>query len=172
MPDWVPVIGGDTFGLPKLPVLYAGGEAPGGRALVGEVGPEPVVRGGSVIGMVGMNGPEIAPIPAGGYVVPNLDTLRRLPGLTRTLPPAVAAAVSRSMPGYGRVLAHEDSRPATPPPAGGGTRTLERALGELATEMRRRPPTVNTTSGDVAVEVERVMRKLRREEEIRRRYSY
>lgn len=172
VPDWVPGIGGETFGLPKMPILFAGGEAPGGRAVVGEVGPEPLVRGGQVIGMVGQHGPEVAKIPPGGYVVPALDTLRRMPGLTRTLPADVAAAVSRSVPGYGSVLAHEDARPAAPPPAAANTRSLERALGELAAEMRRRPPTVNTSGGDVAAEVERVMRKLRREDELNARYRY
>lgn len=172
IPDWVPIVGGSTFGLPKMPILFAGGEAPGGRAVVGEAGPEPLVRGGNVIGMVGQHGPEVAKIPPGGYVVPSLDTLRRIPGLTRTLPADVAAAVSRSVPGYGSVLAHEDTRPAAPPLAAANTRSLESALADLAAELRRRPPTVNTSGGDVAAEVERVMRKLRREDELNARYRY
>lgn len=171
VPDWVPGIGGTTFGLPKMPILWSGGEAPGGRALVGELGPEPLVRNGQVVGMLGQHGPEVASIPPGGYVVPNLDTLKRMPGLTKTLPSAVAAAVSRSVPGYGSVLAHEDGRSTAPAPAGSDTRALERRLAELTAELRRRPPTVEG-NGDIAAEVERVMRKLRREDELHARYSY
>lgn len=173
VPDWVPGIGGTTFGLPKLPLLWHGGQAPDGRAIVGEIGPEPVVRDGRVIDIVGQNGPEVASIPRGGYVVPSLDTLERLPGLTRTLPPDVAAAVAGSVPGYGRVLAHDADRAESPRPLVlAGTRRLERALGELTAELRRRPPTVTAETGEVAEEVERVMRKLRREDEIRDRYEY
>lgn len=160
VPDWVPGMGGNTFSLPKLPMLWHGGPTPGGAALVGEHGPEPLVRGGRVVGMLGANGPEIANLPSGGYVVPNLSTLASLPGLARSIPPSVAAAVASSVPGY---------RPVT-----GGDSGLRHAVEELADAVRMMPPQVSVSSGgaDVRAEVLSAMREYRREEDARKRYSY
>ncbi len=41
IPDWVPVVGGKGINIPEIPLLAAGGEiVKGGRAIVGEMGPE------------------------------------------------------------------------------------------------------------------------------------
>lgn len=41
VPDWVPIIGGASFSLPQIPLLAKGGTVvEGGRAIVGEKGPE------------------------------------------------------------------------------------------------------------------------------------
>lgn len=48
IPSWIPVIGGDSFSMPKLPTLAQGGVALGPTlALIGESGPEAVVPLGS-----------------------------------------------------------------------------------------------------------------------------
>lgn len=159
IPDWVPGMGGKTFSVPKLPMLWQGGPTPGGAALVGEHGPEPLVRGGQVIGMLGMNGPEVANLPRGGYVVPNLSTLSSLPGLARSIPPSVAAAVAASVPGY---------RPVT-----GGDGGLRGAVEELADAVRSMPPSVSVPGGgNVRAEVLSALREFQREEKLRKRYSY
>lgn len=159
VPDWVPSLGGHTFSLPKLPTLWHGGPTPGGAALVGEHGPEPLVRGGRVVGMLGMGGPEVANLPSGGYVVPNLSTLSALPGLARSIPPSVAAAVAASVPGY---------RPAV-----GGDNGLRDAVEELADAVRFMQPTVSVSGdGNVRAQVLSAMREFRREEQLRNRYSY
>lgn len=158
VPDWVPGMGGQTFSLPKLPMLYAGGPTPGGPALVGEHGPEPLVRGGQVVGMLGMNGPEVANLPRGGYVVPNLSTLSALPGLARSIPPSVAAAVAASVPGY---------RPAVQ------DNGLRYAVEELTSAIRSMPPAITVPGGgDTRREVLSALREFRREEETRKRHSY
>lgn len=164
VPEWVPLIGGKTFGLPKLPLLWHGGEAPHGKAIVGEHGPEPLIRNGQFAGMVGLNGPEIADIPRGGYVVPNLATLNALPGLAKTLPAGVAAAVSRSVPGYADVLG---------PARGGGDSGLRAAVDKLSGALASQPPAVHVSGGgDVHGEVMRAWRTLRHEDEARGRYNY
>jgi hypothetical protein len=162
VPDWVPLVGGKSFSLPKLPMLYSGGYAPGGSALVGEQGPEPVVRGGHLLGMVGQRGPEVASIPRGGYVVPNLGTLAASPGLTRSIPPGVASAVSAAVPGYGAAL------------AGGSDHTaaLAREVRALADAVGERPPPIVANSMDVAAEVESALRQHDRERALRGRYHY
>lgn len=105
IPAWVPFIGGKTFELPKLPLLAHGGTIEYGTAIVGEQGPEALVQGGRFLGMVGLHGPELrTDLPRGGYVVPNLDTLNRIPGLTAQLPGSVADAVAGALPGYGALL--------------------------------------------------------------------
>lgn len=53
IPDWVPVIGGSTFSLPKIPMLYKGGN---------------VIEEGTV--MVGEKGPELLNLPRGARVTP------------------------------------------------------------------------------------------------------
>jgi hypothetical protein len=57
IPDWVPVIGGQTWGLnlPKIPMLAEGGT---------------ILRSGSVI--VGENGPELLRLPRGASVDPDI----------------------------------------------------------------------------------------------------
>lgn len=165
VPDWVPLIGGKTFGLPKLPTLWHGGQAPGGAAIVGEHGPEPIIINGQLAGMVGTRGPEIAQIPRGGYVVPNLSTLNALPGLAKSLPPSVAAAVARSVPGYAGALTGGGS--------GGGDRQLTRAIDRLAASMDHRMPPVHVDrSGDVERQVYEAIKKIKREDEARGRYTY
>lgn len=164
VPEWVPGMGGNTFSLPKLPMLWHGGEvAGGGKAIVGEHGPEPLVKGGRVIGMLGLNGPETADIPRGGYVVPNLSTLSSLPGLTKTLPAGVAAAVARSVPGYAGAL------------QGGRTRDdgLRRAVDKLARAVAGQMPPVNVQgTGDTAKDIYEAWKKFRREERAKGRHDY
>jgi phage-related protein len=165
VPDWVPGIGGHDFGLPKLPTLWHGGPTPGGAALVGEHGPEPLVRGGRFVGMVGQHGPEVRTLPSGGYVVPNLSTLAALPGLARTIPSGVASAVARSVPGYAPVVS-----------GGGGaagTAELAHAVSRLAAAVRaERPPIVVNGTENVYREVASAMRTIRREDRLTSRYHY
>lgn len=169
VPDWIPIIGGKTFSLPKLPTLWHGGEAPGGAAIVGEHGPEPVVQGGRVTGMVGMNGPEVTGIPKGGYVVPNLRTLNALPGLAKTLPSGVAAAVARSVPGYAGAL----PGPSSSSSSGSGTAALATQVGRLAAAVAsQRAPVHVDGSRDVYSQVIAAQRALDREEHLRGRYRY
>lgn len=164
VPDWVPGMGGNSFSLPKLPMLWHGGEvAGGGKAIVGEHGPEPLVKNGRVVGMLGLNGPETADIPRGGYVVPNLSTLNSLPGLTKTLPAGVAAAVARSVPGYAGAL-----RGRAPRDDG-----MRRAVDRLARAVAGQMPPVNVQgTGDTAKDVYEAWKKFRREEGARGNYSY
>lgn len=53
IPDWVPIIGGTSFDLPQIPMLWKGGD---------------IVESGRVI--VGEKGPEILDLPAGARVSP------------------------------------------------------------------------------------------------------
>lgn len=161
VPDYVPGIGGQTFSLPKLPMLWHGGETPGGLAVVGEHGPEPLIRGGRMVGMLGTNGPEIANLPKGGYVVPNLSTLAAMPGLAKSLPPSVAAAVAAGMPSYRPMVA-----------AGGGDRALLGAVRELTAAVRSQAPPITATGPDVRAEVLDALRTRDRETAIRKSYSY
>jgi phage-related protein len=164
VPDWVPLVGGSTFSLPKMPTLWHGGETPTGRALVGEHGPEPVVVNGAVTGMVGMNGPEITNLPSGGYVVPNLSTLDALPGLTKTLPSSVAAAVARSVPGYADALG---------PSASGGDSGLSGALDRLSRVLDgQMPPVTVSGTGDITEDVLNAWRTYKREEQASGHYRY
>lgn len=164
IPDWVPGIGGSTFGLPKMPTLWHGGEAPPGRALVGEHGPEPVVVNGTVTGMVGLNGPEVTTLPSGGYVVPNLSTLDALPGLTKSIPAGVAAAVARSVPGYADALG---------PNTSGGDSGLSGAIDRLSRSLDGQMPPVHVHgTGDTTKDVLDAWRAYRREEEAHGRYRY
>jgi phage-related protein len=165
VPDIVPVIGGQTFSLPKLPMLWHGGEAPGGKAVVGEHGQEPVIRNGQFIGMVGTNGPEIADIPRGGYVVPNLNTLAALPGLTKSLPAGVAAAVARSVPGYAGALKA---------PSGRGDTGLRRSVDALTSAVAGQMPPVHLhgTSDELLAKVVAAWKAFDSERRARGRYSY
>jgi len=160
VPDWVPLIGGKTFGLPKMPMLWHGGEAPGGRAIVGEHGPEPLVVNGTFKGLVGANGPEVASIPKGGYVVPNLSTLNAFPGLAKSIPSGVARAVAANIPGYAPVA------------RASGDGGLARAVSGLAAAVMERPPPISASGADVAAQVEAILRKRDRERDVRKKYSY
>jgi hypothetical protein len=112
IPSWIPLVGGTAFTLPKMPLLAEGGVIEHSMAIVGEQGPEALVRGGQFLGMVGMNGPELrTDLPRGGYVVPNLSTLNRFPLLADRLPSSVADAVAGAMPGYGALLARGNAAP-------------------------------------------------------------
>ena len=61
IPDWVPMIGGQSFSLPQIPMLYKGGN---------------IVEDGQVL--VGEKGPEVLNLPRGAKVTPlsyNTDSL-------------------------------------------------------------------------------------------------
>lgn len=170
IPDWVPLIGGKTFSLPKLPMMWSGGEIDGGgRAIVGEHGPEPLIRNGRFAGMVGANGPEVASIPRGGYVVPNLRTLSALPGLAKTIPSGVAAAVARSVPGYAGAL----SGGSAPSGGSGATAALAAQVGRLAHAVATQQVPMSVTGGeDVRAAVLDAQREIEREKNLRRKYQY
>jgi phage-related protein len=154
VPSWVPFIGGKSFGLPKLPILYAGGPTPGGPALVGEHGPELLVRGGQVRGVLGANGPEIVPnLPRGGYVVPNSATIAA--GMAKKIPMPVSAAISRT----------ESS--------GTGNRELMAAVRELSAALRDRPPALAVSGGENTHKaVLSALREHDREQNAKNRYKY
>ena len=65
IPDWVPIIGGTSFDLPQIPMLWKGGD---------------IVESGSVL--VGEKGPEILELPAGARVTP-LDNANDNTNLTK-----------------------------------------------------------------------------------------
>lgn len=143
VPNWVPSIGGQDFGLPKMPLLAHGGVIEYGMAIVGEQGPEALVKGGSFLGMVGLGGPELrTDLPRGGYVVPSLATLSRTPGLTAGLPGSVAGAVSTALPAYGALLGRPSAAPGAPSvtvnlDTGGADVVV--AINDLAAVLMRRP---------------------------------
>lgn len=143
VPDWVPFIGGKTFELPKLPMLAKGGVIEYGTALVGEQGPEALVKGGRFLGMVGLTGPELrTDLPRGGYVVPSLDTLSRIPGLTRQLPGSVADAVAGALPSYGALLNRgtpDIGSPDVRVHVDTGTDDVVDAIHELTNAIMKRP---------------------------------
>lgn len=117
VPSWVPLIGGKTFNLPKMPLLERGGVIKYGMAIVGEHGPEPVIAGGKLWGVVGQRGPELrTDLPHGGYVVPSAASMLRTPQLARTLPRPVADAVASSVPGYVGLLDRPSGFDAPPAP--------------------------------------------------------
>jgi phage-related protein len=157
VPDFVPGIGGKTFGLPKLPILYAGGPTPGGPALVGEHGPELHIRNGQIAGILGARGPEIASLPRGGYVLPNLSTMAA--GMAKQIPAPVASAVARSVPAYAAAGGRHDA-------------ALARAVRDLSNSVADNRPITVSGSGDVRGEVLDALRTFRREEEARGRYDY
>lgn len=142
VPNWVPVIGGKTFALPKLPLLEKGGTIEYGMAIVGEHGPEPVIAGGRLWGMVGLGGPELrTDLPRGGYVVPSMQSMLRTPQLAKTLPQPVAAAVAASAPGYAALLDRPAGLDTALPPVVNvdtkGERIVE-AVHELTDTLMRR----------------------------------
>lgn len=112
VPEWIPFIGGKDFTLPKMPLMAHGGVIEYGTAIVGEQGPEALIKGGQFLGMVGMHGPELrTDLPRGGYVVPNLGTLSKFPMLADRLPASVADAVAGAIPGYGALLGRGNAAP-------------------------------------------------------------
>lgn len=157
VPDWVPFIGGTTFSLPKMPVLFQGGPTPGGPALVGEHGPEQIVRDGRVVETVGARGPEIAQLPRGGYVVPNLSTM--LAGMAKPLPRAVASAMAKANPRYAAAGAGHDAGLAT-------------AVRELTATMRSNRPLVVHGDEDTRKAVLAALRDHDREQRARGDYDY
>jgi hypothetical protein len=179
VPAWVPGLGGNTFSLPKLPMLWRGGTIAYDAAIVGERGPEPLVVNGRYAGMLGAAGPEIATgLPPGGYVTPSLETLAGMPGLLRGLPSGVASAVSRSVPGYADLLT-PPSVPAAmviPPPASPGDdrsdRELAAAVRSLAATVAERPPPISADGRDTEAAVLRALRRRERERELNDRYTY
>jgi hypothetical protein len=115
VPEWIPFIGGKDFNLPKMPLLAHGGTIEYSTAIVGEQGPEALVKGGQFLGMIGTRGPELrTDLPPGGYVVPNLSTLNKFPMLADRLPASVADAVAGAVPGYGALLGRGNSAPGSP----------------------------------------------------------
>lgn len=157
IPDWVPLVGGSTFGLPKMPILYAGGPTPGGPALVGEHGPELHIRGGQLAGILGARGPEVANLPRGGYVLPNLSTMAA--GMAKQIPAPVASAAARHVPAYAAAGSRHDA-------------TLARAVRDLSDSVADNRPINVGDSGDVRGEVLDALRTFRREEDARGRYDY
>jgi hypothetical protein len=154
VPDWVPLIGGKTFGLPKMPLLAKGGVIEYGMAIVGEQGPEAIVSGGKFMGMVGTHGPELrTDLPRGGYVVPSLSTLLSTPGAVKMLPPSVADAVGSALPHYGALLDAPSALDGAPEVSvhvdTGGAQVVE-AIHELTDTLMRRPPTEDKTDELVA----------------------
>lgn len=157
VPDWVPLVGGKTFSLPKMPELYAGGPAPVGPALVGERGPEPVVAGGRMIGMVGTTGPQVVTLPRGSYVVPNLRTM--LSGAAKPLPHPVATAMAKASPAYAAAGASRDAG-------------LAEAMRELSAAVRSGRPLVVHGGEDTRAAVRDALRDHEREERAREQYNY
>jgi hypothetical protein len=157
VPDWVPLIGGKEFSLPKMPVLYQGGPTPGGPALVGEHGPELLVRDGRVVDVLGTRGPEVATLPRGGYVVPNLSTI--LSGMARPLPRAVATAMAKASPSYAQAGANHDAE-------------LAEAVRELTATVRSSRPLVVHGGEDTRKAVRDALRDHDREQRARSAYSY
>lgn len=176
VPDWVPGLGGQSFSLPKLPTLWHGGTIAFDQAIVGEHGPEPLLSSaGRFMGMLGANGPEIASgLPRGGYVVPNLDTLTRMPGLVKRLPGSVGAAVGAAVPGYADVLGRRGGAVAPPPPPpredGGGLAVAR--LAEAVERLADRPPPISAVGDDTEAKVYAGLKKWERERELKRRYRY
>lgn len=151
IPSWIPLIGGQDWGLPKLPLMAKGGVIEYSTAIVGEQGPEALVSGGKFLGMLGMHGPELATgLPVGGYVVPNLDTLASLPGLARGLPGGVADAVSAALPAYGSLLGRDNvGTPDVRVSVDSGSEEIVDAIETLAAVLLSRhdpPPSTPTVS--------------------------
>jgi phage-related protein len=157
VPDWVPGIGGTTVGLPKLPTLYTGGPTPGGAALVGEHGPEPLLMGGRLAGILGARGPEIANLPRGGYVLPNLNTMAA--GMAKRLPAPIAASAARAVPAYARAGAAHDPG-------------LRAAVRDLAGAVRDQRPPIVAHGDDTANAVLDALRTHDRERRARGTYDY
>ena len=166
---------------PKLPRWLEGGLTGGKIGLVGEVGPEPIMRGSSMIGMAGMNGPEVRQMPPGSRVVPHPSTLSNTPGLAAKLPASVAGAISRAMPGYADLLgadSPQDVSVAAPAPSRGDTATAAlagsvRALARAVDE--RVPPIAISGSPDPAQtrrDIRRALDEHQRAIEARRRWEY
>jgi hypothetical protein len=147
IPSWVPLVGGTNFSLPKMPLLAQGGTIEYGTAIVGEQGPEALIKGGQFLGMIGTHGPELrTDLPRGGYVVPNLGTLSKFPMLADRLPTSVADAVAGAVPGYGALLGRGSAAPGSPHVSVNvdtGSREVVEAINDLAAAVlasARRPP--------------------------------
>jgi len=170
VPDWVPLIGGKTFNLPKLPTLAEGGVIQYRSAIVGEQGPEAIVKDGRFMGMVGLGGPELrTDLPVGGYVVPNPATLAGRSSLG--IPDSVADAVSGVLPNYAALF----GRSAAPETVvnvdvDSGSDQVVEAIDRLAAAMARSRPTP-APQPDIEGLLRAVTNRERRDG-IARRYTY
>lgn len=170
IPDVIPVIGGTSFGLPKLPLLAKGGVVEYGMAIVGEQGPEALVAGGKLLGMVGTSGPELrTDLPRGSYVVPSPGTIAS--GMFHSLPDSVVNAVAE-VPGYGELLNRPSAAPGAPQVDvrvdTGGAEVVE-AVDRLTAALTRRPP---PGGDDKAEKLLAAVLRDRRQETITNRYRY
>ncbi|MGH3988969.1 MAG: phage tail protein, partial [Pseudonocardiaceae bacterium] len=175
VPDWIPGIGGRHFGLPKLPLLAEGGVIEYSTALVGEQGPEALVKGGRFLGMLGAHGPELVTgLPPGGYVVPNLDTLNRIPGLTKAIPAGVADAVSAALPHYRPTLGREGGAPASDVTVQvhTGSEDVVDAVNRLTEAILRRRGGGGEDGGDPVADLRRALDDHDRKRDRGRRYHY
>jgi hypothetical protein len=97
IPGWVPVIGGNTFGVPKIPMLAEGGLVTGPQlAMIGEAGPELVVPLDRVGQMGGGDTYNVTVnMPAGATGQQVVDALRQYARRSGRAPIATSAAVRR-----------------------------------------------------------------------------
>lgn len=174
VPEWIPFIGGKDFNLPKMPLLAHGGTIEYGTAIVGEQGPEALIKGGQFLGMIGTHGPELrTDLPRGGYVVPNLGTLSKFPMLADRLPASVADAVAGAVPGYGALLGRGSAAP-------GGTSVavnVDTGSAEVVGAIRDLTDAVLASARrrDPAVDVKAILRATgagNRRDAIASRYTY
>lgn len=170
IPDVIPVIGGTSFGLPKLPLLAKGGVIEYGTAIVGEQGPEALVAGGKMLGMIGLQGPELrTDLPRGSYVVPNPATIAS--GMFHQLPGSVADAVS-GVPGYDALLNRPSAAPGSPRldvTVDTGADQVVEAVDRLTAVLTRRP---SPATEDKTVKLIASLLRDQRQESITNRYRY
>lgn len=174
VPSWVPVIGGSDFGLPKMPLLAQGGVIEYSTAIVGEQGPEALVKDGKLLGMIGTGGPELrTDLPPGGYVVPSLGTLSRTPSMIKMLPSSVADALDTA-PGYNALLDQPAALDTAPPLVHvdtGGAEIVE-AIHELTDTLERRRPTGDDDKFDKLLSSLARSRRDDKRAAIAKRYQY
>jgi hypothetical protein len=169
VPEWIPGVGGKVFALPKIPLLAEGGTINYRTAIVGEQGPEAIVKDGRLLGMVGLDGPELrTDLPVGGYVVPNPATLARS---NLSLPSSVADAVSSVLPNYAALLDHNSAPgPAVNVDIDTGATEVVDAIHELAEAITHSRP-APATSPDLSGLVKAITSRDRRDA-IAARYHY
>lgn len=170
VPDWIPFIGGKDFNLPKMPLLAQGGMIEYGMAIVGEQGPEALVKGGQFLGMIGTRGPELrTDLPRGGYVVPSLDTLAS--GMFHPLPAAVVDTMA-TVPGYGALLDRPSAAPGAPRvevSVDTGAAEVVDAVDRLTAVLTRRP---SPAAEDRTAKLIASLLRDQRQEAITNRYRY
>jgi len=112
------VLGIGSAGLPNQSTLpsysyFTGGTHPGGRALVGELGPEAAIDRYGKISMLGMNGPEITRLGAGTAIIPASATADPYGGATGKAPGWAVSALQRAYDGAVGTGTHDTAyRPA------------------------------------------------------------